>query len=161
MNNDEMMMTGRNFIQIDILNECALDAMTAGLSAIDRDRAVRSGLARGGGVLARGGRQRLRQRMESPRGRTGNLLRSFTVRVKRRKPGVLVGFAGGRGGGQHAHLVDLGTVRRRHPLTGTSGTMPANRFWSDTRSGDMGRAQEAIRDGLVRFVERVKRGGGE
>lgn len=155
------MRSNNRFIQIDIVNERALDAVTAALSDIDRDRAIRSGLARGGSVLVRGGRLRLRQRMQSPRGRTGNLLRSFTVRVKRRKPGVLAGFAGGRGGGQHAHLVDLGTVRRRHPRTGTSGTMPANRFWTDTRSGDMGRAQEAIREGLERFVERVKRGGGE
>ena len=132
--------------------------MLDGLDGVDRDRAIRSSLARGGQALKRGGRQKLRARMANPYGHTGNLLRAFTVRVKRRKPGVLVGFSGGQGGGSHAHLVDMGTTLRPHPVTGTSGRMPANWFWTDTRSQDMTRAQREIAQGLQLFVQRVKQG---
>ena len=143
---------------MEITNAQALEAMLDGLDGLERDRAVRSSLARGGRTLKLAGQKKLAARMDNPYGHTGNLLRSFTVRVKRRKPGVLVGFSSGREGGSHAHLVDLGTTMRPHPVTGTSGRMPANWFWTDTRNQDMPRAQKEIAKGLQRFVERVKQG---
>ena len=152
------MMMRQGLIQVEITNTQALEAMLDGMEGIDRDRAIRSSLARGGQALRRGGMSRLRQRMENPYGYTGNLLRAFTVRVKRRKPGVLTGFRGGQEGGSHAHLVDMGTERRPHPLTGTSGRMPANWFWTDTRSQDMPKAYRAIEQGLAQFVARVQQG---
>ena len=144
-----------NTIQVTITNAQALEAMLSGLDGLERDRAIRSSLARGGQALVRGGRQKLRARMANPYGHTGNLLQAFTVRVKRSKPGVLAGF--GRGG-SHAHLVDMGTTLRPHPVTGTSGRMPANRFWTDTRSQDMPRAMLEVEKGLAQFVQRVKQG---
>lgn len=151
------MRVQRGDIEIDITNGHVVDALTAGLSQIDRDRAIRSGLAKGGTVLASGGRRRLRSRMKSGSdGVTGNLLRSFVVRVKRNKPGVLVGFRQGKGGGSHAHLVSKGTLERSTHEGWYRGAAFGNRFWEDTRSEDTGKAKERIREGLEAFVEQVK-----
>lgn len=146
-----------NLIDITIYNERILESLVSGLSKIDRDKAVKHGLAKGGKVLCKGGMRRLKTRMKSgTHGHTGNLLRSFIVRVKQTRPGVLVGFRGGN----HSHLVDLGTTNRTRKRRGvygkSTGTMPANYFWSDTRKEDMEKAYSAIESGLVLFVEKVK-----
>lgn len=151
-----------SFINIEILNRKALDNLIAGLSDMDRDKSIKKGLADGGRVLKKGGINRLRSRMRSSSsGVTGNLLKSFIIRVKRRKPGVMVGFSRL---GSHAHLVDLGTTerfrkrksRRSGGKGGRTGSVMANYFWSDTREEDMNNAARAIESGIVGFVEKVK-----
>ena len=150
-----------NFIDVTISNERVLESLVSGLSQIDRDKSIKHGLAKGGKVLSKGGMRRLKARMKSGRqGHTGNLLSSFMVRVKRTKPGVLVGFRGGVGGGNQSHLVDFGptsrTRKRRGVYGKSTGVMPANYFWDDTRKGDIDDAHRAINTGLVQFVEKVK-----
>lgn len=154
-----------NLIDVTISNKQILDHLTAGLSEIDRDKAVKSGLSKGGEVLKQGGINRLKGRMKAgSNGKTGNLLRSFYVRVKRNKPGVLAGFTKGKNGGNHSHLVDLGTIsrmqksknRKRRYKGGSSGAAPGNHFWEDTRDLDTGKAMNEIQAGIVGFVERVK-----
>ena len=44
-----------NLIKVTIINKQALDALTAGLSGIDKDSAIKSGLSKGGEVIKRGG----------------------------------------------------------------------------------------------------------
>lgn len=150
-------------IEVDITNVKVLDALIDGLSQIDRDHAIKDGLYKGGSVLRSGGKERLRRRMKSgSQGVTGNLLRSFMVRVKRRKPGVLTGFRHGKDGGNHASWVDRGTKERfttgrKSVRAGISrGIMPSNYFWGDTRKSDMSKAKDRIREGIEQFVERVK-----
>ena len=40
------------------------------------------------------------------KGVTGNLLNSFKFRIKKKNKGVLTGFKGGKGGGNHSWLID-------------------------------------------------------
>lgn len=123
------------------------------LSEFEKNKALKSGLNAAGQVLKAGGKQRLRDRLKTKGGATGHLLNSFQVRVKRNKAGVLTGFTGG---GRHSHLVDRGTVDKRpHPITGTSGKMPANRFWSDTESVDMPKAIDQIFVGLEKAIDKI------
>lgn len=154
-----------NLIEVTIINKQALDALTAGLSGIDKDSAIKSGLSKGGEIIKRGGMERLKNRMRAgPGGKTGNLLRSFTVRVKRNKPGVLAGFKKGKKGGNHSHLVDLGTVermrkhksRKRGGKGGRTGAATPNYFWNDTNDLDKEKAMVEIRTGIAEFVEKVK-----
>lgn len=49
-----------NLIKVTIINKQALDALTAGLSGIDKDSAIKSGLSKGGEVIKRGGMERLK-----------------------------------------------------------------------------------------------------
>lgn len=152
-------------IKVTISNKQLLDQLTSGLSEIDRDTAIKSGLSKGGEVIKQGGMQRLKSRMRAGAGgKTGNLLRSFMVRVKRRKPGVLIGFKKGMKAGNHSHLVDLGTIermrkrksRKKGGKGGRTGAATPNYFWSDTNDQDMQKAMLEVQTGIVGFVERVK-----
>ena len=154
-----------NLIEITIINKQALDSLTAGLSGIDKDSAVKSGLSKGGEVIRKGGMERLKNRMRAgPGGKTGNLLRSFMVRVKRNKPGVPAGFKKGNNARQHTHLVDLGTVERMRKRKsrkhggkgGRTGAATPNYFWNDTNDLDKNKAMGEIRMGIAEFVEKVK-----
>ena len=75
------------------------------LSKTERNRALKSGLTKGGRLLLTKEKSNLRKSMNSPGGVTGNLLSSMVVKVKRNNAGVLVGFTSK---GHHAHLVDRG-----------------------------------------------------
>lgn len=137
------------------------------LENIDKDKAIRIGLRNAGNFLLRRGRNRLAQRnykaYTTKSGRlnnTGkqalaahNLFNAFRVRVKRRSLGALVGF---NYRGHHAHLVDLGTKKRPHPIAGSSGIMPASRFWSDTAEQDWKGAMDILKSGVERAVNRIK-----
>jgi hypothetical protein len=141
-------------IEIEITNQSALEYLVQNLEAIDKDKAIRLGLKMGGNVIKRGGMRRLRQSMSSPRGVTGNLLKSFFVRVKRNSLGVLIGFS--QPEGAHAHLVDLGTENRFQIKGGrNTGAAKALHFWTDTRSEDMDAAKGMIVKGIENYVERV------
>lgn len=139
-------------ITTQITGERDIQFLLQGLDGFDRDRAVKSGLRAGAETFIRRGRSNLRARMKYRGGYTGNLLQSFRAKVKRRKPGALAGFSGK---GHHAHLVDRGTSRRPHPLTGTSGIMPANYFWTNAYDSEQERAAEEVREGIARCVERI------
>lgn len=116
---------------------------------IDKDKAIRAGLRSMGNTLVTSGKRRLKIRLKDSKRDNGNLFQAFKVRVKLRRLGALVGF---NYQGHHAHLVDLGTRKRLHPITGTSGIMPANSFWTDTAKNDWQRAS----DRLFQTIERAK-----
>ena len=98
------------------------------LDGFERDKAVKSGLRAGASVFRRKGRGNLRTRLQTPGGRTGNLLSAFAVRVKRRKAGALAGFTAK---GHHAHL----------------GTDAANT--------EGAKAMNEVREGIRRCVQRI------
>ena len=100
----------------------------------------------------RKGKTNLRARMRKTGKVTGNLESSFTTRVKRRKLGALSGFTQS---GAHAHLIDMGTRKRPHPLTGTSGIMPGNNFWSDARKSEEVKATQYLYEGLKKAIQRI------
>lgn len=66
-------------------------------------RVTSKSLAKAGRVIARESQKNLRSRNKQ---RTGNLISSIKVKVKKRNDGVLAGFEHPKG--NHAHLVDLG-----------------------------------------------------
>ena len=122
---------------------------------IDKNRAIKAGLRAMGRVFVKGGRGRLKTRMKSSKGVTGNLYRAFTIRVKKMKLGAMVGFKGGVGGGGHSHLVDRGTVRRFTKSGADRGIMPANKFWTETADQDWKKATDVLFDAIERAVQRI------
>lgn len=139
------------------------------LEKFDQDKAVRSGLASGINVYKAGGRIRLRKELlnnaKTKLGRnTGNLMGSFKSFVYRVKPGAMVGFRRGLGGGNHAHLVDRGTRLRPHPKTSNSGWMYNTigksakngvQFWTNTFDQDSPKAYSRLLAGVGRAVNRI------
>lgn len=132
-----------------------IENRVANLENFEKDYAIRAGLRSGGNYLKRKGRARLKQRnyQASKKDVAAHILyNSFKVRVKRNSLGALVGFSKG---GHHAHLVDLGTKKRPHPITGTSGVMPASKFWSDTAEQDWKGALDKVMNGIDRAITRI------
>ena len=126
------------------------------------DKGTTDSLKQGARYLIRKGRLRLRQRMKSgSKGVTGNLLKSFKYTVKKKNRGVLAGFKGGKGGGNHSWLIDKGTKDRYtekgyfrgrvHRKTGIG-----NKFWSDTRKSETNGAMRIVLTKLQETVNNIK-----
>lgn len=150
-------------IRIKTIDREAILYLVQELENFEKDKALRSGLAAAAQVFKTGGRRRLRQRMKNPAGFRGNLLRAFTVRVKRSKQGALSGFKVDEGAnGSHAWLLDKGTKERRHKKTNKSvGKIPGKNsrfrlgFWEDTRNQEESKAMDALYKGVERAVQRI------
>lgn len=141
---------GKSFI-VTLQGWANIERAVSDLANLEKDKAVRAGLRSGATFLRRKGRQRLkdREKVYNPEG----LYNAFQIRIKKRSIGALVGF---NKRGHHAHLVDKGTGKRPHPITGTSGVMPANYFWTETAEQDWKQAMEKVMDGVERAVFRIK-----
>lgn len=166
----EARMAGRGeSFRLTMSTMSKVENLIAGLSDIDKNKAVRAGLGSAGRYLSRKGKERLAQRTYKAKvGKSGrvsrsareslaarSLFNSFVVRVKKQRLGTLVGF---NKRGSHAHLVDLGTRKRKHPITGTSGVMPRNEFWSDTAKEDWNGAVNILYDAVRRSMTRIMMG---
>lgn len=135
--------------QIDVDN---INYLIRELTEFEKNKTIKRGLLDAGKVFQAGGKTRLRQRLSNGKGRTGHLLNSFQIRVKKNKAGVLTGF---NGGGRHSHLVDRGTKQRFTKSGENRGKMPANRFWSDTESMDYPKAIDKLFLGLEKAIEKI------
>lgn len=123
------------------------------LEDFEKDKAIKSGLRSAVNVFRVKGRANLRSRLLRHGKQTNHLMNSFTNRVKRNKLGALAGFD--RPGGNHAHLVDEGTKVRTTKSGANRGIMPANRFWSDTKVSEEGKAMSALYQGVQKAVQRI------
>ena len=146
---------------VKIIGEDRINAMLQELNDIDTNKSIKAGLRKGLNILRKGGLKRLKSRMKSPSGVTGNLVKSFNVRVKKNKLGGLAGFSmvSGTDGNhiiaRHAHLVDLGTAERERQNGGSTGKMPALNFWTDTRNDDMDNAVGEVLKGTEQALIKI------
>lgn len=149
-----------NFIEIQHINRAEVDYLVRNLENFEKEKAVKEGLGAAGNVFKVEGKTRLRQCMKSgSRGVTGNLLKSFQVKVKKNKLGVLTGFKQGINGGSHAHLVDRGTDERFYTINNgkrkSTGKVKGNLFWSDTEVEDYPKAMNELYKGIERGVDKI------
>ncbi len=108
---------------------------------------VREGLRQGAEHLRLSGRGRLTTLLKGYQ--TGRLVRSMSAEMgKRGRMASYAGFRRGRDGGNHAHLVDQGTVARYTRRGAYRGVMPANRFWTTTRMSERANVEEKVLRGL-------------
>lgn len=161
LNNNYRRTSDNQWFRINVIDRNNILYLVRDLGYIEKDDAIRKGLKAAGEVFKAAGKRRLKERMKSgSHGVTGNLLRSIHVRVKRNKPGVLIGFRQGeKAGGSHAHLVDRGTDERfyitKKGNQKSTGRTKANRFWSDTESMDYPKAMSKLYEGIERAVNRI------
>ena len=147
--------------EVKIIGEDRINAMLQELNDIDTNKSIKAGLRKGLNILRQGGLKRLKSRMKSPSGVTGNLVKAFNVRVKKNKLGGLAGFGivsdtdGNHIIARHAHLVDLGTAERERQNGGSTGKMPALNFWTDTRNDDMDNAVGEVLKGTEQAILKI------
>jgi len=129
----------------------------------EKNEATNQGFKEAGRFLIRKGKLRLRQRMKSGAGGvTGNLLRSFSYRIKKRsnKLGVIIGFKRSKSEsalGYHAHLVSEGTRQRFNSKGQNRGRVTPNFFWSDTKKSDIDQARLLVMQGIQTSINIIKR----
>ena len=146
---------------VKIIGEDRINAMLQELNDIDTNKSIKAGLRKGLNILRHGGLKRLKSRMKSHSGVTGNLVKSFNVRIKKNKLGGLAGFGmvsdtdGNHIIARHAHLVDLGTAERERQNGGSTGKMPALNFWTDTRNDDMDNAVGEVLKGTEQALIKI------
>ena len=146
---------------VKIIGEDRINAMLQQLNDIDSNKSVKAGIRKGVNLLRRGGIRRLKERMKSPEGVTGNLLKAFQVKVKKNKLGGLAGFGmavdtqGGTIRAMHAFIVDLGTAERERQNGGSTGKMPALHYWTDTRNEDMDNAVGEVLKGTEQAILKI------
>ena len=146
-------------MQVKLIDREAVVYLVDELEAFEKDKAIKSGLRAASGVLIRKGRSNLKQRLKGTG--KGSLAGAFVTKVKRNKLGSLAGFRRSTKltqwskAGNHAHLVDRGTRKRPHPITGNSGIMLANNFWSDARVSEESNMMNALFKGVERAVQRI------
>lgn len=141
-------------IEIELLNlETVKDAIQELGDSVTQHKTVDAALKKGAQYLMAKGRLKLRQRMKSRKGVTGNLLKSFSYRIKKRKFGALVGF---KQTGKHAHLVSQGTRKRYTRKSQYRGFVTGNAFWEDTRSKDTPKAMVLILNQIKASITNIK-----
>lgn len=140
-------------IEIKQIDRENIQYLVNNLEDIEKDKAIRSGLRSAVNVFRVKGRSNLRSRNLGHGKQTNHLMNSFTTRVKRNRLGALSGFD--RPGGNHAHLVDSGTKIRKTKSGANRGIMPANRFWSDAKISEEGKALNAVYQGVRKAVQRI------
>jgi hypothetical protein len=148
-------MTNKDLdLQIELINlESVKDAIQELGDSVTQHKTVDAALKKGAQYLMAKGRLKLRQRMKSRKGVSGNLLKSFSYRIKKRKFGAIVGF---KQTGKHAHLVSQGT-RKRYTRKGLyRGFVTGNRFWEDTRQKDTPRAMVLILNQIKASITNIK-----
>lgn len=127
----------------------------SGLPKIGKERAIESGLKAGGKLLKEGGKRRLRAAMKRPQGVSGNMLRAFSVKLKKRKSGVLVGFVVPKKAKDPKreaikfNSADGGTIPRETGKGKKTGAMPSlKRFWTRTKNEDTPAALRLVAEGI-------------
>lgn len=118
---------------------------------------VRAGLRDASRMLMKQGKQNLKSRLKSgPSGVTGNLLRAFRYRIKRRNVGSLIGFDYSKQGkGYHAHLVDKGTAERTTKEGYKRGHITGNKFWTDVNTNDTDRAMNMVARAIQSAIAKI------
>lgn len=148
-------MTNKDLdIEIELINlETVKDAIQELGDSVTQHKTVDAALKIGARYLMNRGRLKLRQRMKNRKGVSGNLLKSFSYRIKKRKFGALVGF---KQTGKHAHLVSQGTRKRYTRKSQYRGFVVGNAFWEDTREKETPRAMVLILNQIKASIMNIK-----
>ncbi|MEG1838453.1 MAG: hypothetical protein RR220_04090 [Bacteroidaceae bacterium] len=140
-------------MKIELIDKESILYLVNSLQDFEKDKAIKSGLKSAANVFRKKGKSNLKGRLLHHGKQTSHLLNSFTTRTKRSRLGALAGFD--RPGGNHSHLIDLGTRMRFTKSGAKRGIMPANKFWTDAKISEEKKAMDAIYKGVEKAVLRI------
>ena len=118
----------------------------ANLNDIDKNKVVREGLKDAGNLFIKSGKENLKVRNKI---KTGNLSKSFVIKLKSKKLGMIAGF---NTSGNHSWLIDRGTVERKNSKGQNRGKIIGNNFWSDAIQNNESTAIERVYSGIERAI---------
>lgn len=131
------------------------------MSKIDQSTAVQNPLKEGATKIMQAGKSNLSQRNKT---KTGNLKKSFGVKVDKKRAAAYAGFR--RPTGNHSHLIDRGTVERwtkyNHPIYGRyRGSISRKKpntgtsFWTDAVSQNGTIVMENLCEAIYAEMNRI------
>jgi len=129
------------------------------MDKVDQGNTIQSALREGAKIIMDAGKSNLATRNKT---KTGNLKKSFRIKVVKKKAYALSGFK--RPGGNHSYLIDRGTDKRytkKGYYRGSVSKGSPNRgsmFWTDAVQANGGKAVDrlmsAIYDALAKINNR-------
>ena len=118
----------------------------ANLNDIDKNKVVREGLKDAGNLFKKKGKENVKERTGV---KTGNLSKSFVIKLKSKKLGMIAGF---NQLGNHSWLIDRGTIERTNSKEQNRGKIIGNNFWSDAIQNNESTAIERVYSGIERAI---------
>lgn len=122
------------------------------MSEVDQSATIQTALKSGAKIIESAGRTNLAARNKS---KTGNLKKSFSVKVNKKKAYALSGFR--RPQGAHAHLVDRGTTKRYTKKGYYRGAVKGSMFWTSAVESAGPRALNAVMDAIYDALNNLSR----
>lgn len=138
-------------------DERKIQAVLNGLEGVDRAAVVQSALKSGMQTIVAQGKSNLAMRNKK---KTGNLSRSFSIKVNKKKAYTLGGFKRSTRfkriqGGNHSFLVDRGTGLRWTKNNAFRGSANGSLFWTDAVESEGPKAQNRLVDAIYTEVANI------
>ena len=134
-----------------------LNAALSGLEEVDKANVIQSALKSGMEKIVNQGKSNLSSRNKV---KTGNLKRSFSISVNKRKSYTLGGFKRsapkkGIKGANHSYLVDKGTGLRWTKGHAFRGSANGTLFWTDAVNTVGPQAQNGLMDAIYKAMDDI------
>lgn len=152
------MANGDLTIELDKKDYERMQKMLSQLSEVDKKATIQRALSAGAKLMQAAGKSNLEQKNKV---KTGNLKKSFGLRVMKKKAYALAGFK--RPGGAHAHLIDGGTVQRYTKRGLYRGSISKGKpksgslFWTEAVQSQGQAALNKIMDAIYQSLEDIAR----
>ena len=154
-------MASRGFtFTFDRRDIAALENIVSDLEDVDKRKAIMNSLSRGMALITRQGKSNLDSANHQ---KTGNLKRSIRRKQVKKWVSVYGGFKKGKGGGNHAHLVDRGTDERWTKKGAYRGSVSkgspntGSMFWTRAVESKGPQAMEKTMDVIYKEMEKIIR----
>lgn len=136
-----------------------LQRILGDISEVDKRQAIIGTLRRATKNIVAGGKKNLASRNKK---KTGNLSKSFKTSSSKKKVVAYAGFSrSGANKGNHAHLVDRGTVKRWTKKGRYTGSVSKNQprkgtnFWTDSVMAQGPKAMENLKNTIYNELAKI------
>lgn len=126
------------------------------MDKVDQSNTVQSALREGAKIIMDAGKANLATRNKT---KTGNLKRSFRMKVVKKKAYALSGFK--RPGGNHSYLIDRGTDKRYTKKGYYRGSVSkgspnkGSMFWTDAVQANGGKAVDRLMSAIYEALTKI------
>lgn len=154
------MANGNFTFEINERDWAALQKAIYGLSKIDGNQAIMNSLSKGMLKLTTKGKTNL---TASGNKKTGNLLKSIRRKRVKKWMSVYGGFKRGKGGGNHAHLIDRGTNKRWTKKGYYRGSVSkdnpnkGNMFWTNAANTEGPKIMQVTMNTIYKEIDKIMR----
>lgn len=146
------MAKGNLTIELSKSDVAAVNRWLSEMEKVDQSNTIQNALRQGAKVIQDAGKTNLASRNKVNK---GNLKKSFSIKVVKKKAYALSGFK--RPKGAHAHLVDRGTAKRYTGKGYYRGSAKGTMFWTDAVEANGGKALNTLMNAIYDALAEINR----